>query len=650
MVERCGPGESRGSFEEFCPDASPAKPGSKAIQDDGMQALFAAMAVQDHESDICADETNSAVRILHNPWFIHFINTCIFVNCVMVSVEQSSRISGGNLTAYVVVENICLTVFLFELCLRIRGSRQFSIHSWFVFDAFVVAVAVLANWVVPVLSMIFPIHSTDDISVWFSLPLVLRTARLTRLVRALRLVNHIGQLWLLVKAFLTSARMICYVAVMMGAVLYIFNALAVELITLRYMSRTDVPVEVQEVVSYSFPDVSMTFLTLIQFVCLDSVADIYRPLAAYDWTLAIFFMMLILIVGIVFMNIITAVIVDAAFQVSNEDAEFRGYHEMKAKEEQLSVLYEMFLRCDKDNSGQLTLEELVNVGDAEAQILREVLGDIKPEEAFKMLDVDDNGEIGIGEFCNGLYEAQCANSKIEIKRVFMHVKQMHKEVCSLRATVDLLLPEGARNAMATKSSEAFRRGGTHQGEFVDFQRRSRRTALIKGRGKGGSSTCASSESISAGEPHCDRSPHGESWTTSTNGVHSQEGASRLVPGDCQAQLVPDDCQAKLSAMVDVFCSNKLEELRACCKSACSPRELPSTPRTPTLTLPPVPATMSTSFGMIHVDNKPMLPKELPNIQATDPFPVSSPDTATELQSTTDFADRQKSLGFRSAPA
>merc|ERR1719343_560087 len=102
----------------------------------------------------------------------------------------------------------------------------------------------------------------------------------------------------------------------------------------------------------------MTMLTLIQFVCLDSVGAIYRPLIVKDGFLICYFVGIILILPIVLMNLVTAVIVNSALEQALQDKEAMAIHEEQQKKKLVKELRKIFERADDDGSGQMSREEI----------------------------------------------------------------------------------------------------------------------------------------------------------------------------------------------------------------------------------------------------------------------------------------------------
>ena len=117
--------------------------------------------------------------------------------------------------------------------------------------------------------------------------MLVRMPRLARLVRAARLVVQFRTLWLLVQGLWHSIMPMLWTFIIMVAVVYIFAVLGMELI--REAPEYG---EAYDVAQVSFQNLQGAMLTLIQFMTLDSIASIYKPLILSRPELAIFLIFL----------------------------------------------------------------------------------------------------------------------------------------------------------------------------------------------------------------------------------------------------------------------------------------------------------------------------------------------------------------------
>lgn len=378
-----------------------------------------------------------------------FINIVIIANSCTVGVDQSLRIAGKSTTFVDSLEHLFIVVYVIELSLQFIGRRKAALHDgWVFFDGLLVFIAVFSSWVLPFMSMFTAIGDVSGLG----LALVLRTARLARLARAVRLIRAFRQLWLLVHAFLSSAKTMAYVVMMLGIILYMFSSVAVEVITMRYRDL-ETPDHIMEMVDNYFPTLPATMLTLVQFVCLDSIGQIYRPIILYDGVLVFYFASVILVVGIVLMNIVTAIIVNSALQQSTEDREVKLMEEEFTKAKLMQSLKDMFERLDADGSGTIDIEELVCVSGEDQLLLSEFSSYADPVDIFKALDIDGGGCLDIDEFCDGLYQVSVSQTPIEIKRVVKQMDRMLKVENILSEISDQLAQLAARGGLVPMSKE-----------------------------------------------------------------------------------------------------------------------------------------------------------------------------------------------------
>eukprot|EP00931_Biecheleriopsis_adriatica_P039007 TRINITY_DN22307_c0_g1_i1.p1 TRINITY_DN22307_c0_g1~~TRINITY_DN22307_c0_g1_i1.p1 ORF type:complete len:763 (+),score=158.67 TRINITY_DN22307_c0_g1_i1:86-2374(+) len=363
----------------------------------------------------------STADVLQSPKFDFFIGLIILMNAANIGMEQTYRGTGQYADWISTFEDIFLTVYVLELVARFTAIGRASLaDGWVRFDLFLVVLGVATQWII---SPIF-----GDLNEVGPL-MVLRTARLLRLGKTVRLLIKFRELWMLVRGLLNSANTMLYTLLMLFVILYIFACLIMELLfehpKLMGEGRVE---EFAEAVDANFSSIPHSMLTLLQFVCFDNIVLIYKPLVMHDFGLLFYFILVILVVGIVVMNLVTAVIVNSALEQTAQDKDLMKSIEEEKRKQVLKDLRRMFQRLDEDGSGEVSREEIQSVSDADKEILRNLTSMEDPVEIFDALDVDGSGDIGIDEFCDGLWQVAISNAPIEIKRMEKQVEYIRAQM------------------------------------------------------------------------------------------------------------------------------------------------------------------------------------------------------------------------------
>jgi len=358
--------------------------------------------------------------VVHSRYFDAAINFVIICNSIMLGYEQAVTTKGGErFLALKIMENIFLLIYVLELTCRFVADGFSCLRcNWVKFDVLFVLAGLLSNRTVK--SLIGLNLGSDGFMIIF------RMSRLLRLGKAIRLLVKFQTLWMLVRGLLDSAGTMFYTLGILSAMLYIFSCIGVELITNHPLAKgPDADPMFKHVVDKFFSSLPNVMLTLMQFVCMDSIGAIYRPLVEKEAYLIIYFVAVILIIPIVLMNLVTAVIVQSALEQANEDREAMQFLEEQKKAKQMKEMRVMFQRLDEDGSGHITLSEIESISAADKQVLRKLTDIENPVSIFHALDVKNQGQLSIDDFCQGLWEVAITKVPLEIKRIATQVDDMY---------------------------------------------------------------------------------------------------------------------------------------------------------------------------------------------------------------------------------
>ncbi|CAJ1393566.1 unnamed protein product [Effrenium voratum] len=318
-----------------------------------------------------------AEALVGSRWFENVIGLVILVNMITIGVEAELSL-GNNVPEWLQqLERAFLAIYTLEIILRLlaEGWGAFC-TAWFLLDFFLVS------------------EGIEKV-------LVVRGLRLLRLVRALRVVEHFRVVWQLVYALLSAGQTMLSTTALVTFMLYIFGCMAVELITKDDVLKSQpATTAIVEQYFYSLP---RAILTLLQFVTLDSIAQVYTPLILERPYLAMYFFSILIFVSIGLMNLVTAVIIEGALdQAAKKHEEERILMKQKVKQS-LPSLLETFLAIDVDGSGLITKEELANMPlDMLPPNFLKNLPIDSMMDLFEVLDVDDSNSVSQAEFVEGL--------------------------------------------------------------------------------------------------------------------------------------------------------------------------------------------------------------------------------------------------------
>ncbi|CAE7879495.1 SCN1A [Symbiodinium microadriaticum] len=366
------------------------------------------------EGDMWAEFRRKAAKIANSSWFEYASGFVIMLNLATIGVEAELSLErgeefGAESWPYL-VERLFLAVYFVEAVARALASGWSACRDgWFLMDegphlgciqgvmtprASLVCVGLLTLLVVPSFGA-NELQSVEKL-------LIVRGLRLLRLLRALRMVSHFKIMWRLVHGLLTSAETILAVTLLLLVCLFVAACVAVEVIAKDEDLKKHDQLTMFVIDEY-FSSLMVAVMTLMQFVTMDSLATIYFPLIEARPYLVLFFLPLLIFISIGLMNLVTAALVENAMKHQAEQEEQHKL-QLKAKvREAMPTLINIFQTLDKDNSGNVTQEELrhVPVDVLPPKVLQALCADTW-EELFEYLDVDGTGTLSQAEFVEGL--------------------------------------------------------------------------------------------------------------------------------------------------------------------------------------------------------------------------------------------------------
>jgi hypothetical protein len=366
---------------------------------------------------------NRVARVIEWEGFDLGIGFVIVLNSIYIGFETQHRMETGEQANWLLVADISFTtIYTVELLLRFFavGFCVAMKSPWVQFDSFLVATGIFE--LIAKLSPKWSVGILEKV-------MVVRLMRLLKLARMLRLMTQFKTLWLLVNGLINSFMTIIWTLVLLGILIYIFSIFGLEVIQAD-QSRNE---EYNLVVEDSFGSLFKTVLTLFQFVTLDSIGGVYRPIILEQPLLGLYFLGFIILVSIALMNLVTAMMVECALDQSGQDKEARRAWEVTEKTKKINELRGLFNDLDQDKDGLLTMEEFETAEEDVQLHVQEICGTDDFKALFKCLDTDSSGTIDIAEFCDGI-DKSC-QGKLELHLLML---QTHKLMHRHQATHSLL--------------------------------------------------------------------------------------------------------------------------------------------------------------------------------------------------------------------
>jgi len=394
-------------------------------------------------------------KLVHSKHFEAVVGIIILLNCVAMGMEAEALL--GKLVSWSsflqTTDHVFTSIFLFELIMRItvngwqafvpRLSDSDSFSNFF--DAILVLVTgVFVVWIVPLANV-----SNGSLLANFQ---VLRAFRVARLVRVVSRVDAFTEVWRLIRGLSESVRVLLWTIAVVFFITYVFAIFGVVIISTPLqddfkngMARSEAE---KDMLIDAVGGIMPFMYTLVQVLTLDSWNGILRPLMEYAPWAWVFFYAYISVAVIVLLNLVTAIIVENAFKTSHLDEQKVLKLKKKERERRFEEMTSLFKQIDKDNSGELTLEEFqAAFTDREVNRKLALLGvrQHDMEELFVLCDSGDN-MLSLQEFFGGLSQIEGPAMAKEMFRVnklvelsLRLIKQFHLEITDDIASIQCRL-------------------------------------------------------------------------------------------------------------------------------------------------------------------------------------------------------------------
>lgn len=346
-------------------------------------------------------------------------------------------------------EHTCTAAFLLEWLILglVRGFRSHTNSTSALLDTFIVWVpGVLLTWIVePLMNVGGELRGVT----------ALRAFRLLRVIRVARF--YLKEIWILFKGLAGSYRTLLSAVTVFVFVNFLFGIMAVS-----FIGDANIFDSAREAQGF-FSGLDQSMFTLLQICTGDSWASaIARPLLKESPDLWLFFVSYVAVASLVLMNLVTAVIVENAIQMTRDDEEQR-LHEMKQqKDKELANLRKIFVTLDRDQSGEITGDEFERACHENPDIVNKFkLIGFEDESIMKIFQDLDSGDgfLTVDEFLGGLTLMQGQARGMDLIRTMKNVERIYKRIDIM---MDIIDPSGELMAKAVKKRKAKQQKGLHR--------------------------------------------------------------------------------------------------------------------------------------------------------------------------------------------
>lgn len=340
-----------------------------------------------------------------------FFGGWIVINAFTLALETDMRNDEHeDDTAWVVIDSIFNTVFLFEVCLRIYAERrQWAKDVWNIFDFILVAIGVLDTWILPITGMNSDMRFVTFVRLF-------RLLRLVRVLRVLRLLRFLKELMLLVQGITSAMRAMVWGLLLLGITIFICALLITRVVGKACCDEDDA--FKNELYVDLFGTLARTSFTLFQFT-MEFQPDICRDTWDHGPWLTFFFIAYTMFTNITLLNTVASVIVENILSIAQRNDE-----EQKEKADKLdriaqqNRLSEIFAMVDEDGNRMIDKEEITKHNPAVEHLLQ--MSGVSEDYAlnlFSIMDVDGSGTVSRDEFHMALMHSKAGVEATDILRI-----------------------------------------------------------------------------------------------------------------------------------------------------------------------------------------------------------------------------------------
>lgn len=375
----------------------------------------------------------------HNPKFEMTLAGLLLFNVLLVWIEIDSEAGRpaneqqpDGAPAWVITLNVLLlVVYVAEIVGKLYVYRlSFFTSAFSVVELLIVVLDVCMSVAGAVTGGNLPSMS------------VFRIFRLLRLARAARVLVLFPELDLMIKGLKGAMNAIFWGCLLVAVVLFSWSIIFVQVVH---------PLNLEVAKSGAYDDCSrcvhayesvlLAFLTFTQqIVAGDSWGSVTVPIIEqYPWTYVLFLGVLVT-VSFAIMNLILAVIVDAAQEARKLSDYQVALERDKAADAAKQSLMKVCEEIDADKGGTLCLQELLDGFDSQPEFQKSFkvlnIGKEDMTVIFSILDADNSGDVDYHEFVNELHRMKSHDIHTMLVFIKHYVTELDQKVARVIKTAE----------------------------------------------------------------------------------------------------------------------------------------------------------------------------------------------------------------------
>eukprot|EP00927_Polykrikos_kofoidii_P015991 TRINITY_DN17172_c0_g2_i1.p1 TRINITY_DN17172_c0_g2~~TRINITY_DN17172_c0_g2_i1.p1 ORF type:complete len:657 (-),score=71.72 TRINITY_DN17172_c0_g2_i1:75-1859(-) len=367
-----------------------------------------------------------ARKIVSHAWFDRIVGAVIVLNatCVGLQIDYHARYLDFRPTAYSiflsVTEVVFVMLFMTELALRLiaYGSRFFApgVWHWHLFDVsviFISAVELIMNHALQNVKHGLPTTN-------FSALRVVRLVRLVRVVRLARVLHLIKELRTLVRSIVNSLRSLFWTCVLLFILIFTIALYFTQVVTeARVNGASHVGLK------QFFGTLPVAVRSFYQAITggidwQDLVEPLEHDISDY---ISIVICLYIAFATLAMLNVVTGTFVENVLHSAKEDRDMFMIDNAR----------ELFETLDGGLRGTLTWQTFAARLDSPP--LQEFFKSIgvdrsEAQSVFKLLDLDDSGEISSDEFLSGCLRVNGPARALDMYMLMREVKNFESRIVS----------------------------------------------------------------------------------------------------------------------------------------------------------------------------------------------------------------------------